>query len=81
MTRRLIILGAVFCMLLYTVWNFYAEALRYDPMSAVAVKQAIVKKSNEIVPAYSPAWSMEIQAKNLFSPARTSSGTCGASAI
>ena len=58
-------------MFLYTVWNFYAEALRYDPMSAVAVKQPIVKKSDEIVSSYSPAWSMEIQAKNLFSPART----------
>lgn len=70
MIRKLFILGAVLCIFLYTVWNFYSEALSYDPMSAVAVKQPKVKKSDEIA-AYSSAWSKEIQDKNLFSPGRT----------
>ncbi len=71
MIRKLFILGAVLCMFFYTVWNFYSEALSYDPMSAVAVKQPKVMKAEEIVAAFSPAWSREIQDKNLFSPART----------
>jgi len=71
MIRKLIILGAVLCMVFYTIWNFYSEALSYDPMSAVSVKQPKIKKSDEIASAYSPAWSREIQGKNLFSPART----------
>jgi hypothetical protein len=71
MIRKLIILGAVLVLFLYTIWNFYAEALSYDPLSAVSVKQPKIKKSDEIVSAYHPAWSREILDKNLFSPGRT----------
>ena len=71
MIRKLFMLGAVLALFLYTVWNFYAEALSYDPLSAVSVKQPKVKGPEQVVSAYRPAWSREIQDKNLFSPART----------
>jgi hypothetical protein len=58
-------------MFLYTLWNFYSEALSYDPLSAVSVKQPKIKKADEIASAYNPAWSGEIMDKNLFSPGRT----------
>jgi type II secretory pathway component PulC len=71
MIRKLFMLGAVLALFLYTVWNFYAEALSYDPLSAVSVKQPKVIGPEQIVSAYRTAWSREIQDKNLFSPART----------
>lgn len=71
MIRKLIILGAAFLLLLYTLWNFYSEALSYNPMSAISVKQPKTKGTEEIVSTYSAAWSGEIHEKNLFSPNRT----------
>ncbi len=71
MIRKLLILGAALFLFLYTVWNFYSEALRYDPISAISVKQPKVKESEAIVSGYSPAWSVKIVENNLFSPSRT----------
>lgn len=71
MIRKLLILGTVFLLFLYTVWNFYSEALSYDPMSVISVKQPKIKEAKVIVSGYSPAWSREILENNLFSPGRT----------
>lgn len=71
MIRKLLILGAAFFLFLYTVWNFYSEALRYDPMSAISAKQPKAKGTEVFVSGYSPAWSREILENNLFSPGRT----------
>lgn len=70
MIRKLFILGAVLCMFLYTIWNFYSEAIRYNPLSAVSVKQQREKAPEGIISRYSPAWTKEILDKNLFSPGR-----------
>ena len=70
MIKKLLLLGSVLCLFLYTGWIFYSEALIYDPISAVSVKQPGTKDAGKTVSAYSPAWSAEIIEKNLFSPDR-----------
>lgn len=71
MTRKIIILCAVFFLFLYTVWNFYFEALRHDPISAISVKTPRAIGAEAIALGYRPAWSREIMENNLFSPGRT----------
>lgn len=71
MIRKLLIPGALLLLFLYTVWNFYSEAIIYDPMSELSVKQSVIKEKEGIVSAYKTAWSSDIEQMNLFSPART----------
>jgi hypothetical protein len=68
---RKLLLGAVVVLFLYTVWNFYTEALSYDPMTEITAKQPKIKGTEGKAAAYSSAWSTEILEKNLFSPNRT----------
>ena len=71
MIRKLFMLGAVFLLFLYTVWNFYSEALSYDPMSVFTVKQPKIKAAEEIASRYKAGWAKEILDNNLFSPGRS----------
>ena len=71
MIRKLLIPGAVSVLFLYTVWNFYSEAVIYDPMSELSVKQSNIRGQEKIISAYKAAWSSEIEEKNLFNPSRT----------
>ena len=71
MIRKLFILGAVFLLFVYTIWNFYSGALSYDPLSAVSVKQPKEKEHAEIASTYRPAWTKDILENNLFNPGRT----------
>ena len=71
MIRKYFMLGSVLLLFLYTSWNFYSEALSYDPLSELSVKQQKTKETDEIVVAYSPAWSKDITDKNLFTPDRS----------
>jgi hypothetical protein len=70
MTRKAILLGAVFFFLLLTSRNFYSDALVYDPMHAVSGKRQKTRESGEAASRYGTAWSSDIVEKNLFNPSR-----------
>ncbi len=72
MIRKNFMLVLVILLFLYMVWNFYSEALKYDPLSEVSVRKYSPREADIILSSeYSKAWSKEIFEKNLFSPNRT----------
>jgi len=71
MIRKIFMLAVVFSLFVYTGWNFYAKALRYDPLAEVTVRKMKQRENETFVFAkYRPAWSRDIHEKNLFTPTR-----------
>ncbi|MDP2168031.1 MAG: hypothetical protein Q8J64_06850 [Thermodesulfovibrionales bacterium] len=59
--------------MLTLMWNFYNEAIVYDPLGEIEkVEQASEDGSAKTLPSFKSAWGREISDKNLFSPARGS---------
>jgi hypothetical protein len=70
MTKRMILLGSVLLIFLFTASDLY-EAVSYNPISQVSAKAAGTKAGEDIFANYAPAWSDDILGKNLFSPDRS----------
>jgi hypothetical protein len=70
MTKKAGMLAVIAFLFLYTAWDFYAGALRYDPLAGVSVGKAKAHFSQTSIPKHEPAWDKEIYEKNVFSPAR-----------
>ncbi len=71
MIRRYAILVLIAGLALFSLWRFYADALRYDPRGEGLVKHSQVKNAPAEGRTSAPAWSSDIHEKNLFSPSRT----------
>jgi hypothetical protein len=70
MTRKSGMLAVVLFLFLYTAWDFYAGAVRYDPLADVSTVKRRMQAVEISVPKYSPAWGKAILEKNLFSSSR-----------
>jgi hypothetical protein len=70
MTRKAGMLAVVLALFLYTAWDFYAGAVRYDPLTDVSLKKSKTRPLEVSAPKYSPSWGTAIYEKNLFSPSR-----------
>jgi hypothetical protein len=71
MNKKLILLGSAFLVFLFTLSDFYYEALTYDPMSVVSEKKSRSRETESALSRYSPGWSRDITGKNLFNPSRS----------
>ena len=72
MIRKIFMLAVVVLLFIYTVWNFYARALNYDPLAEVALKKVRQFQSDSSLSAkHGSGWSDAIFENNLFSPNRT----------
>jgi hypothetical protein len=71
MIRRTGMLAVVVFLFLFTSWDFYTDALRYDPLADVTLRKLRMHKVGVSAPKYKPAWGKVIYEKNLFSPARS----------
>jgi hypothetical protein len=58
---------------LYVSWNFYKEALSYNPLSGIPEKTRTTDKDTTSISLleFKTGWSKGILEKNLFSPSRT----------
>ncbi len=63
-------LAVVVFLFLYTAWDFYANALSYDPLANVTVRASKVRTLDPVISKYRQWWAKEIYEKNVFSPAR-----------
>ncbi len=70
MTKKAGMLAVIAFLFLYTGWNFYTDALSYDPLADASPVKSRVRTLQISVPKYTPAWGKEIYEKNVFSPAR-----------
>jgi hypothetical protein len=70
MTKKAGMLAVIAFLFVYTAWDFYAGALRYDPLADVTVKKSRAHGFEMSVPKYEKSWGKEIYEKNVFSPAR-----------
>jgi hypothetical protein len=71
MIRRAGMLTVVVLLFLFTSWDFYTDALRYDPLASMKLRKPRIHAVGISAPTYEPAWSKVIYEKNLFSPARS----------
>lgn len=76
MIRRLCMLSLMVVVFLYVLWNFYKEALSYNPLSGIPEEIRTANKdttSTTSIPLleFKTGWSKGILEKNLFSPSRT----------
>ncbi len=73
MIRKLCMLSLMVVLFIYVSWDFYKEALSYNPMSGIPEKARTVDKNIvSISPLeFKTGWSKDILGKNLFSPSRT----------
>lgn len=81
MIRKIFLLTLLSVVFLYMLWNFYADALRYDPLDIIEVKKAKPKKDRMTEAAYKQFWDNSIHEKNLFSPYRSYSEPKPVSAV
>ncbi len=70
MTKKLGTLAVVLFLFIYTAWDFYNGALRYDPLADVSVRNARTRALDLSSPKYQRWWGKDIYEKNLFSPDR-----------
>ncbi|MBI5638899.1 MAG: hypothetical protein HZA17_00590 [Nitrospirae bacterium] len=72
MIRRGVMLTVIIFLFVFTCWNFYTKALRYEPLSGVAAnKQGRKEAVSSLSAKYQPAWGKEIHDRNLFNPSRS----------
>jgi hypothetical protein len=72
MIRRSFFLIVVGVLLIYAVFNFFSNALVYDPLEEVPAKKFKPESSDyRLKSTYVPAWDSAIHEQNLFSPYRS----------
>jgi hypothetical protein len=69
-TRKAGMLAVVVFLFLFTAWDFYTGALRYDPLANVSLRKPRMQSMEISAPKYQLSWDKVIYEKNLFSPAR-----------
>jgi hypothetical protein len=70
MTRKAGMLAVVIFLFVYTAWDFYTGAVRYDPLANLTFTKPRTQTLEISAPKYKPSWGKVIYEKNLFSPAR-----------
>lgn len=72
MIRKIFMLGLTVFIFMYITWNFYSQALRYDPLLHVTEKKySPLDSKGRMLDEISLSWSKEIFSKNLFNPQRS----------
>lgn len=73
MIRRLCMLSLMVVLFIYVSWNFYKEALSYNPLSGIPERTRTTDKDTVSIALleFKTGWSKDILEKNLFSPSRT----------
>ena len=72
MTKKILLITAGVALFVFSVWNFYTGAIRYNPLSEVSEKRPGGKGVESLISfKYSPSWTQDIHEKNLFSPYRS----------
>lgn len=65
-------MGLVVFIFIYLAWNFYSQALRYNPLLHVTEKKYSSEDSKgRMLDEGSLSWSKDIFGKNLFNPQRS----------
>jgi len=72
MIKKYLLISAGAALFVFSVWNFYTGAIRYNPRSEVSKKRSAGKGVESLLFfKYSTAWNQDIHEKNLFSPYRS----------
>ena len=72
MIKKILMISAGAVLFIFSIWNFYTGAIRYNPLSESLVKRSSGKGIESLLAfKYSPAWNPDIHEKNLFSPNRS----------
>jgi hypothetical protein len=70
--KKILLITAGAVLSVFSVWNFYTGAIRYNPLSEVTAKTSGAKEAEVLLSfKYSAAWTKDIHEKNLFSPNRS----------
>lgn len=72
MIKKIFLIVVASVLFIYSAWNFYTGAIRYNPLSEAVVMKSKAKGAENLVSFKSaPSWTKDIHEKNLFSPNRS----------
>lgn len=71
MIRKGFFLAMLSVLLLYLMWVFFVDAIRYDPYNFIEVRKAKPRADSLVQMSYTQYWDKDIHEKNLFSPFRS----------
>ncbi len=72
MIRKIFMIVILALVFMYIAWNFYSEALRYNPLAEISVASPGSEGTDKRISSkYKPAWSKIIYENDLFSQRRS----------